>query len=162
MFSTILCFYFLTTPEVCATFSQIVRNKPNIDPTYAQTLSSEIVRVAKRYGIRSDIYTAILMQESGYDLKAINKRSHDYGIAQINKKTAAAFKLCPKKLTSDLSYSVEAGALVLSDFKNRWFKKEGYEYWSRYNTSNKEKRLLYKQKVLRHFQKEIYVTNGHK
>jgi len=147
----ILCFYFLTTPDVCSTYRQIVKNKPDIDSEYAKTLSKEIVRASEKYKVRSDIYTAILMQESSYRLAAINPSSNDFGIAQINKKTAASYKFCPKKLTTDLRYSIEAGAKVLSDFKKMYFKKEGYEYWSRYNTSNPKKRKTYKQKVLRHF-----------
>ena len=147
----VVCAYFLTTQEVCSTYAQITRNHHLIDTAYAKHVSELVVSTSKKYNIRPDIYTAILLQESRLKLDAVNKRSKDYGIAQINERTAKSFKFCKKKLVTDLPYSIEAGAIVLSDFKRRWFKKEGYNYWTRYNTSHPGKRLVYKNKVLRFY-----------
>jgi len=152
MFSPIiLCIYFMTTPEVCSTYRQVVSNKPDINLAYARKLSRGIVASAKKHNVRHNIYTAILMQESCYKNNAVNKKSKDYGIAQINIKTIVAFKFDKRKLLTDLNYSIDAGAEVLGDFKKRHFKKEGYNYWTRYNTSNLNKRLVYKQKVQKYF-----------
>jgi soluble lytic murein transglycosylase-like protein len=148
--TTMLCIYFITTPDVCATYRQVVSNKPTIELRYAQELSKAIVKASKKYNINPYLYTAILMQESGYSLTAVNKKSADYGISQINHRTITAFKFDKRKLISNLHYAVEAGAIVLSDFKKRHGKKEVH-YWTRYNTSHPGKRLIYKNKVLRFY-----------
>jgi len=148
--TTMLCIYFLTTPDVCSVYRQVVSNKQSINPKYAQELSRAIVKVSKQYDLNPNLYAAILMQESAYRLNAVNKKSLDFGIAQINDRTIKAFRLNKRKLTSNLDYAIEAGAIVLSDFKKRHGKKETY-YWTRYNTSHPGKRLIYKNKVLRFY-----------
>lgn len=56
----------------------------------------------------------------------------DFGIGQINHKTIKSHGFDRQKLMSDLEYSVEAAAKVLSDFKS--FKKsEPDMWWTRYN-----------------------------
>ena len=145
-----LCIYFLTTPDVCSTYRQIVSNKPSIDPKIAQTISQTVVKVSKKYGINPNLYAAILMQESGYDPKAVNVKSQDFGLSQINKNTVTAFRFSKVKLMTDIHYSIEAGAIVLHDIKLRYGKREPH-YWTRYNTSHPGKRLIYKNKVLRFY-----------
>jgi len=105
---------------------------------------------------------AILMQESSYNLSAKNKKCgfseetgkraciiQDYGVGQINYKTIEYLKLDKKRLTTDLSYSVDAAAKVLSNFKKMYGHKE-IDFWTRYNSSNKNKRLVYKRLVERY------------
>jgi soluble lytic murein transglycosylase-like protein len=123
-------------------------------------VSEAIDKYTTRYNIEPHIYTSILMQESGYDLAAANDKSKDYGISQINIRTIKAFGFDKKRLLTDLDYSIKAGAIVLSDFKRMYHKKEGDKYWSRYNTSKPSLRLVYKRKVARHFLKkgEFYAT----
>ncbi len=147
---TMLCIYFLTTPDVCSTYRQIVSNKPSIDPKLAQTISRSVVKSSKKYGINPNLYAAILMQESGYNPKAVNKKSQDFGLSQINKNTVSTFRFSKLKLMTDIPYSIEAGAIVLHDIKLRYEKKESH-YWTRYNTSHPGKRLIYKSKVLRFY-----------
>ena len=60
----------------------------------------------------------------------------DFGISQIYYKTAKAFKLDLDELLTNLEYSVEAGAIVLGDFKKRYGKRES-DYWVRYNCGTK-------------------------
>ena len=144
-----LCIYFLTTPDVCSTYRQIVSNKPSIDPKLAQTISRSIVKVSNKYNISPNLYAAILMQESAYNPKAVNPKSGDFGIAQINKTTIATFRFSKTKILSDVHYAIEAGAIVLSEIKVRHSKKER-TYWTRYNASKPTKRLIYKKNVLRY------------
>lgn len=51
-------------------YCQIVKNKPRIDRSYAMELSNIIHKMHLKYHIPSRIFTAILMQESGYSLEA--------------------------------------------------------------------------------------------
>ena len=66
----------------------------------------------------------------------------DIGISQINYKTAKLFKFNIMKLINNLEYSIEAGAIILADFKRRYSHREK-NWWSRYNASSKRKRLMY-------------------
>ena len=53
-------------------YCQIKTNKPSIKDSFAFELSNIIYSITKKYNIPSNIYTAILMQESGYSLAAKN------------------------------------------------------------------------------------------
>lgn len=72
----------------------------------------------------------------------------DFGLSQINHKTAKSFGFDLIKLTTDLDCSVEAGAIVLADFYKRYGKRE-YKWWSRYNSSNPVYRETYEKLVER-------------
>jgi len=130
-------------------YEQIINNRPNINQEYAQVLSKSIQEVSKKYNIEPNIYTAILMQESTYRLDAINTNCKDYeiledqivindddckmhafGIAQIHYKNLPRYGFNKIKLLTNLDYSLEAGARVLSDMK-RMFPNED-NYWVRY------------------------------
>lgn len=102
------------------------------------------------------------MQESSYKISAKNIRCGtsvvsgkedciivDFGIGQINHKTIKAFNFDKNKLLSDLEYSVEAAATVLADFKRVHGNKDS-EFWTRYNSGDREKRQIYKNLVARY------------
>jgi len=130
---------------------QIVKNNPRIDLNYAYELSNIIYEKATKHNINPRRFAAILAQESMYRLDAKNCKDgvcNDFGIAQINKKTIEAFGFDKQRLLKDLEYSIEAGVLVLADFKRMYGDKEQY-WWTRYNASNPEKRKIYKQLVMR-------------
>lgn len=132
-------------------FCQIKKNAPHLDSKYAMKLSNVIYKMHKKHNIPRDVFTAILRQESGYSLEARGchwgipvggteavKTCADFGIAQINWKTAERYGFDLNKLTTDLEYSVEAGAIVLRDFMKR-FKKKDLNWWTRYNCGNRGK-----------------------
>tara|TARA_R100000951_G_C2653160_1_gene185154 strand:+ start:5750 stop:6340 length:591 start_codon:yes stop_codon:yes gene_type:complete len=78
----------------------------------------------------------------------------DFGISQIYYRTARRFGIDINKLTTDLAYSIEAGARVLADFKKRYGKKDEY-WWLRYNcgtrsTTNRDTCQIYKKLVERY------------
>ena len=153
-------------------YCQIRDNNPKLDKKYMMKLSNLIRKVSKKYNINSNIYTAILAQESLYELSAVNctkgfrdafpgevniqvypyykegKVCTDFGISQIHWKTIKSYSFDVDKLTSDLEYSVGAGAIVLRDMKKRYHYAEK-DYWTRYNSSNESKRNAYKQLVER-------------
>jgi hypothetical protein len=88
------------------------------------------------------------MQESGYDKTAIKYECgltlegttscifQDFGISQVNYKTAKSYNLDTNKLTSDIEYAVNAGAMVLSDLKKMFPKDKNW--WSSYNCGTKK------------------------
>jgi hypothetical protein len=109
----------------------------------------------------------MLMQESGYQIQAKGIRcgisittgnqdcvAVDFGIGQINYKTIKSFKFDQKKLLSDLTYSVEAAAIVLADFKRMF--PDDPEFWTRYNAGVRntptvqKNRQIYKNLVARY------------
>ena len=130
-------------------FDQVVKNHPKIDRIYAREVAKAIQKVAKEMGIKPERLAAILAQESRYTLNAVNRRSRDYGIAQINHKTIESFGFDKQRLLTDLEYSVKAGAIVLADFKRMYGKREK-DYWTRYNSSNPDKRKKYEILVARY------------
>lgn len=129
-------------------FEQVVRNHPKIDRQYALRVATAIQKVAKEMGVRPERLAAILAQESRYTLNAVNKKSNDYGIAQINHRTIENFGFDKKKLLTDLEYSIKAGAIVLADFKRMYGKREK-NYWTRYNSSDPDRRKEYEILVAR-------------
>lgn len=135
---------------------QIQKNNPKIEKKRVRELASVIEIVSKRHGIKAQKVAAIAMQESSYKLdeKACyeikGKVSCDICMMQINDRTAAAFGFDEARLRTDLEYCVEAGVLVLKDFKRMYGSKED-EWWTRYNASNPEKREIYLAKVSRYF-----------
>lgn len=130
--------------------NQIKKRVPELSIQERVMLANEITKSAKKHKINPRLLTAILIQESRLKLGAFNSLSKDFGISQINIRTIRAFKLDQKKLMTHLAYSINAGALVLNDFKMRYEKLDKY-YWTRYNTSDPQKREIYKQLVLRHW-----------
>jgi hypothetical protein len=124
------------------------------NPDFCEYKTSLIVKYVHKYSLENNLdphlLTAILIQESSLSLGALNLSSDDYGIGQINKRTAAHF--CPNKelLLTNYSYSIGCAAKVLADFKNRYAKKERY-WWTRYNSSNPKLRRIYRKRVTKHF-----------
>lgn len=140
-------------------YCQIIKNKTIrggkvlINKDYAMKLSNIIYKMHKKYHVPSRIFTAILMQESGYKLDSTNcikgylkkeeeitkikaEVCQDFGISMINRYhiDRGAFEV--ERLLNDLEYSVEAGAIILADFMERYEAREN-DYWVRYNCGEK-------------------------
>ena len=139
----------LSDKDICAKnlAGKILKNKPSIKKEKLENLVYNLLELKEKYKIDLFVYSAILMQESSYNLKAISETG-DYGISQINIENIRKMKLDKIKLTTDLKYSLEAGAIILGNFKIQYEKKEK-DYWTRYNSSNSKKRALYKKLVKR-------------
>lgn len=139
-------------------YCQIIKNKPIIDKRHAMKISNIIHKYSRYYQVPAKIYTAILMQESGYNLKAKNCTTglddaykpatvcFDFGMSQINFHTAKYNKFDIPRLTKDLTYSIKSGIIVLKHFKSRYGTKEK-KWWSRYNTGTPSLRRVYERKV---------------
>jgi hypothetical protein len=72
----------------------------------------------------------------------------DFGIGQINEITIRSYDFDIDKLLYDVDYSVEAAAIVLTDIRKGYQKKES-DWWTRYNASTFEKREVYRHLVTR-------------
>lgn len=132
-------------------YLQIIKNKPSLDSEYAAQLSRIIKKMTDKYDISSKLFTAMLMQESKYnlevakcnvkvyyvlkDVRTAQKSCTDFGISQINHKTVKSYKFDKDRLLTDLPYSIEAGLIVLSDFKKSFHREK--EWYTRYNCGNK-------------------------
>ena len=150
MIATIIVATLNLSPPIYV-YDQIKANKPSLPEWYVLRLSSVINNITAKYNIPKRLYTAILMQESGYKLDAKNctyGKCMDFGIGQIHKSSIRRYKLSKEKILNNLEYSVEAGVRILSDFRDMYGKKER-EYWTRYNSSNNSARQLYAKRVLR-------------
>jgi soluble lytic murein transglycosylase-like protein len=142
-------------------YCHIIKISPKINKSLAFRISNKIYKYSKKYGVDSRILTAILRQESNFNLQA--KGCHfgidenfeektvcsDFGMSQIYIKTAKRYGFDIKRLTEDVGYSIECGAIVLKDIKKRYGEKEN-NYWSRYNALSKTKRELYEKLVGRY------------
>jgi hypothetical protein len=138
-------------------FNQILNNNKNIDKTRAALIAVYIDMAYVKYGIPKKIYAAILMQESSYKLSAINTASSDYGISQINKRTAKAFGFNKDRLITDLEYSIEAGAIVLADFQRMYAKKDPL-WFTRYNHNKPSLRKKYLKSISRWMTDDLKVV----
>lgn len=127
-------------------FKQILKNQPSIDANYAVRLSNAILASSLKHKVNPVKVSAILAQECRYKLNCINTTTLDYSIGQINIRTIKAFKMDKKRLMTDLEYAVEMSVVVLADFKRMYGKKEP-DWFTRYNSSNFEKRKKYGQLI---------------
>lgn len=135
-----------------------IKIKLNMSDKEIMELSNIIYKYSRKHDIPANLYTAMLRQESTYKLAARGCRwgldedfnkvrtCIDFGMSMINLKTAENFNFDIKRLTTDLEYSVECGAIVLADFKKRYFHKEEF-WWTRYNASTSYKRKIYRNLV---------------
>lgn len=98
----------------------------------ANNLEVAIAKTAFNHGLDAAEFRAVLVVESRLQLSAVNRRTLDYGIGQINHKTAKALNLDIVRLTTDLQYSLNAAATVLASMKRY----DRANYICRYNVGN--------------------------
>lgn len=99
----------------------------------ALRLGSAIYTAAVKGNVKPDLVLAIVAVESNFRVNAINKRSHDYGLMQINAWNVRVRGLNKHKLLTDINYNLEVGVTILSEFKRRYAHKE--QTWAcRFNT----------------------------
>jgi len=120
---------------------QIKKNNKDLDIKYAKRIARVVFIECRKANIDPRIVIAILKQESNYKLNAVNKRSADYGIAQINRNTIKSMRLNKTKLLTDLEYSVHAAVEVLSLVKR--YSNGDSKWWARYNSRHLNKKNKY-------------------
>lgn len=100
------------------TYEQVLSNNSNISKSRASHIAFVIDALADKYRVPANVIAAIAMVESSYRLNAINKKSSDYGIMQVNQYNIKAYNFNRQLLLTDLAYSIEAGVIVF-----KWFYK---------------------------------------
>lgn len=131
----------------------IVATNPNVEPKFAMELSNALYRYRA-----PNISVAIAMQESG--LRPVTKAVHefsdgttttDYGIFQINEKTAKALHINVTRLQYDIDYQVRQHLRILRK-KISVCERLGLaksRSWSCYHSYTRSYRLAYAEKVER-------------
>jgi len=143
-------------------FCQIKKNKPDIDIQYAMKLSNYISIYSHKYKVEARLYTAILAQESQYDMSARSysdglndalepiRAYQDYGLIQVSYKTAEVFKIDLKRLMTDMEYAVESGAIILKN-KIKECSFLGKDAWVCYHSKTESYRGVYKSLVMKYY-----------
>lgn len=156
-------------------YDQIIVLQPKINLKLAKEISSEIQSCSKRIDLDGLILLAIYNQESKLNNSAkncirgvidntdINKKENNtpvmvclhLGMGQINVTTAINIKHCSDlgRLTKDLKYNLDCSCEILDGFKKMYGKTEK-DWWTRYNSSNREKRNSYKKLIMRFYPKD--------
>ena len=98
----------------------------------ALTVPELITIAAETHKVEREHLSCILKIESEYRLNVVSN-TRDHGIGQINERTAAGFKMDLNKLTTDLEYSIDKSAYMLSYYQ--WLKRheEPRQWVCRYN-----------------------------
>lgn len=164
MTSLTLCASFtLYAPQSAVACDSVCQVVLKFKRAEAAQISAQIQRSARKYGLDAHLLAAILAQESGFRRSAVNEGSNDYGLAQINERTIAAYGFDRQRLMVDRQYAIDAGARVLADFKQRFKAREPLTYWCRYNVGTgrlvgrrAENCLVYMNKVLKHYRGQVY------
>ena len=98
----------------------------------ASKISSLITASAAKYNVERRLLSCLYFVESTYRLNVISA-THDYGIGQINRSTAAGFNMDLGRLTTDLAYSIDRSAYVLSHYQSLKRSDEPRQWICRYN-----------------------------
>lgn len=95
-------------------------------------ISKLITKYAKVYKVERDVLSCVLKVESNYRMGVVSD-TEDYGMSQINIKTAKMYGFNLVELLSDVDYSIKAGAIVLSDYRRTFRANEIVNWVGRYN-----------------------------
>ena len=109
-------FLLMTSLYARTTYDQILNNSTGVPVVFAKALADTIDYYSGKHKVPANVITAIFMVESSYRLNAMNRRSDDFGIGQVNKWHIKHSKLNKSRLLYDLNYSVEQSIVVF-----RWF-----------------------------------------
>jgi soluble lytic murein transglycosylase-like protein len=151
---------------ICRNISKL---NPKMDLKEAYKLSNLFSKISKKYKISADLLISIAFQESSFKHDAIRKVSglvydnstnkykkvrvgSDFCMMQIHISNIAKMDLKVDKLLKDPKYCIETGAKILSQYKNKYSKKEK-RWWTHYNAKTKSKQNIYFDKVARHLKK---------
>ena len=137
MGDTVLNLGSATRGKIGKVYTQVLRNTKGSPPHDPLRLARAIVLSSEAHSVSPKLLSAILASESGYFVGAINSKTRDYGIGQISITNIRTLKLSKKKLLTDIEYSVDASALILSWFQERYAKKEPKTWFCRYNVGTR-------------------------
>lgn len=164
-FKLILICLVILAAQICIadTYGQIRHIKPHMSSKETARIAKYIDKSCARYKLDCEVFTAILAQESMFNFQAVNPKTHDYGIGQLNIKTIKSYHIDIDKLLTDEQYAIDRAAFVFAYF-NRFKQQESF-YFCRYNTGTASyniihnRCLLYVNKVQKYMNSQI-VTMG--
>lgn len=120
--------------EMTIQINEVEKYLKNRDKAVEIVLTTHAISAIR--GVPSKIILNLMRIESGYRLGAINKRTGDAGILQVNVKVHNVDK---QRLLTDLVYSVDEGVKILRWFKSKYKK----HYVARYNCGVKKSCIHY-------------------
>lgn len=125
--------------EVGTVQAQILENTQGAPPHDPLRLAKAFVASAHKYNLPPNLLAAVAMVESRYYVGAVNKKSNDFGIMQVNQYNIDAMGLSKKRLLTDIEYSIDSGARILAYFAKRYYVQEGRDWVCRYNIGTRKK-----------------------
>lgn len=147
---TALCEFEKVDTDVVKIREDIVRLQPiySKNKERAHLVATAIVESSKNNDIDSEIYLAILFKESSLltdpqnCLKEAKSCTGDYGMSQVNYRTwGKVLNIDKAKMLTDVAYSIEVGARVLSYYK-RYENKDSIWY-ARYHSKTPRLKKMY-------------------
>lgn len=92
---------------------------------YEHKIKDAVLKASKRYGLDARTILGIAIVESSLNQWAINTKTHDFGLMQVNQHNIRALKLDRNKLLNNIEYNIDSGARILSYFVRRYGELEG-------------------------------------
>lgn len=132
-------------------YTQIITNQPGINEYDAMHIATINTEMAAIYGIDPVLITAIQMQESTYRIEAKNNR--DCGIMQVGPVNQKHHNVSCKRLRTDARVSIETGVKTLAWFKKVYKKRDGANWFCRYNVGVGKLKGVKKQKCLEYIER---------
>ena len=135
--------------------SIIVKFNPYLDTKIADKYGIIIDKYSREYGVSWKIVIAIFRQESNFDHKAINWKSRDFGMGQLNFMTIRRRKVDLGALLTDSDYAIKQTFLILKELKERYNTgaRGWYRWFTRYNSFTPHFRRKYNKNLERHLTK---------
>lgn len=136
--------------QVCKVMTSLT---PSISRSQARAYSRSIVKYSKQYGVDWRVSIAIFKQESNFNHKSINWKSHDYGIGQMNYKTIQARNIELGMLLSDHDYAIEQTFQMLKELQDKYGKidsKGDLRWFTRYHSFTPSVRKVYRKYLDKH------------
>jgi len=117
-----------TRPDFLADASKL---KTEPSSTAEVHLVRLVHKIALQHNIDPKLFEAIIRQESSFKVNAINLRSQDYGLGQINIRNIRSLGLDKHRLTTDPTYNLTHSALILQRIQRLYAHED--QWWCRYN-----------------------------
>lgn len=144
----------------------MLKLSPKMDQKEAYKISNIFSHISKKYKLDAKLLVSIAFQESSFKPNAIRKVSgfifdaetkkytktrvgSDFCMMQIHISNIQKMDLDVDKLLNNPKYCIEAGAKILSRYKEK-HAQTNKVWWTHYNAKTKMKQNIYFEKVSRH------------
>ena len=108
-------------------------------------IAEHILNYSEYYEINPKIAIVIFKIESNFDINAVNYKSRDFGLGQINAKNMKHYRFNLGLQMTSYKYAINSTFIILADLKKRHRKKDK-EWWLRYHSNTREYRKIYKKR----------------